>query len=37
LPVHRLGGRELWHELIATIGEGGQEDAGRSTTSIKPG
>jgi uncharacterized protein (DUF58 family) len=37
LPVHRLGGRELWHELITTIGEGGDEDAGRSTTSIKPG
>lgn len=37
LPVHRLGGRELWHELIATIGEGEHEDADRSTTSIKLG
>jgi uncharacterized protein (DUF58 family) len=34
LPVHRLGGRELWHELIITVGDEEYEDAGRSTTSI---
>jgi uncharacterized protein (DUF58 family) len=37
LPVHRIGGRELWHELISTIGDGEQADAGRSTTSIHLG
>ena len=39
LPIHRLGGRELWHELITTIGDGerGHDDVGRSTTSIDMG
>ncbi len=34
LPVHRAGGKEVWHELIATIGDEAQDYAGRSTTSL---
>lgn len=30
LPVHHLGGREVWHELIQTA----SDDAGRSATSL---
>lgn len=33
LPVHRLGGRELWHELVNTVSS--EDDLiGRSTTSL---
>jgi len=33
LPVHRLGGRELWHELVRTVSN--EDDSiGRSTTSL---
>jgi uncharacterized protein (DUF58 family) len=33
LPVHRLGGRELWHELVRTASS--EDDSiGRSTTSL---
>jgi len=34
LPVHRLGGREVWHELISSIDEQGNDNIGRSATSL---
>lgn len=34
LPVHRIGGREVWHKLITTIGDETQNTVGRSSTSL---
>jgi uncharacterized protein (DUF58 family) len=34
LPVHRVGGRELWHELVNTTNGEGYDTIGRSTTSL---
>ncbi len=34
LPVHRLGGREVWHELISSIDDQGNDNIGRSATSL---
>jgi len=34
LPVHRLGGREVWHELIRSSGDERPENIGRSTASL---
>ena len=34
LPVHRLGGREVWHQLITTIDDERRENPGRSATSL---
>ena len=34
LPVHRAGGREIWHELVTTIGDETQDTIGRSSTSL---
>src|SRR6266571_4570408 len=34
LPVHRLGGREVWHELVNSIDEQGNDNIGRSATSL---
>ena len=30
VPVHRLGGREVWHELTRNAGDEGHDDIGRS-------
>lgn len=34
LPVHRVGGREVWHDLITAIGDETQDTIGRSATSL---
>ncbi|HZU68769.1 MAG TPA: DUF58 domain-containing protein [Ktedonobacteraceae bacterium] len=34
LPVHRAGGREVWHALIASASDETQGSAGRSSTSL---
>ena len=34
LPVHRLGGREVWHELVRSAGDATSNDIGRSATSL---
>jgi uncharacterized protein (DUF58 family) len=34
LPAHRLGGREVWHELITTVDDERHENSGRSATSL---
>ena len=34
LPVHRLGGREVWHELIRSSSDERHENIGRSTASL---
>lgn len=34
LPVHRLGGREVWHELVRSVGDETSNDIGRSATSL---
>ncbi len=30
LPVHQLGGREVWHELVSTVGDETSDNLGRS-------
>ena len=30
VPMHRLGGREVWHELTRNAGDEGHDDIGRS-------
>lgn len=35
LPVFHIGGREKWHELVATIGEGKSSTIGTSTAHIQ--
>ena len=35
LPVHHLGGREVWHQLVTTIDDERRENTGRSTTSLQ--
>jgi uncharacterized protein (DUF58 family) len=37
LPVFMIGGREKWHELIRTVGEGKSDIVGTSTTAIELG
>ena len=34
LPVHRLGGREVWHELVTTVSNERHEHSGRSAKSL---
>ena len=34
LPLHRLGGREVWHELVTTVDDERRENTGRSSTSL---
>jgi uncharacterized protein (DUF58 family) len=34
VPVHRLGGREVWHELTRNAGDEGHDDIGRSRASL---
>ena len=34
LPVHRVGGRELWHELVTSASDERHDTIGRSTTSL---
>jgi len=34
LPVHRLGGREVWHELVRNAGDATYNGIGRSTKSL---
>jgi hypothetical protein len=34
LPVHHLGGREVWRELTRSIGDERNETIGRSATSL---
>ncbi len=34
LPLHRLGGREVWHELVAPIDDERRENTGRSSTGL---
>ena len=34
LPVHRLGGREVWHELVTAVSNERHENPGRSAKSL---
>ncbi len=34
LPVHQLGGREVWHELVSTVGDETSDNLGRSATGL---
>ncbi len=34
LPVHRLGGREVWHELVTTVSNERHEHPGRSAKNL---
>ena len=34
VPVYRLGGREVWHELTRNAGDEGHDDIGRSRASL---
>jgi uncharacterized protein (DUF58 family) len=34
LPVHRLGGREVWHELVTAVNNERHENIGRSAKSL---
>lgn len=34
LPLHHLGGREVWHQLVTTIDDERRENTGRSATSL---
>ncbi|HZR43569.1 MAG TPA: DUF58 domain-containing protein [Ktedonobacteraceae bacterium] len=35
LPVHHIGGRETWHELVRTVCDGKSEAVGTSSTSLQ--
>lgn len=35
LPVHHIGGKEQWHELVRTVGNGKSEAIGTSSTSLQ--
>lgn len=34
LPIHHVGGREVWHQLVTTIDDERRENAGRSAASL---